>query len=168
MANARIQARKSLAIFGAVVVAEIGWRRYMLLRLIDTGVPRPVPVGGVIWALWHVPLILSGQYAFSAYPLLSAGLFLVSVVSFSYLLAWSRLQSGSVWPAIIAHASWNAVIQSAFGASTSGGAIWIGESGVLVAAVIVVTTALIVRGRWVIRRTPDDTRNADLATVLQI
>jgi CAAX protease family protein len=29
---------------------EIGWRGYMLTRLIEAGVPRPVLVSGVIWA----------------------------------------------------------------------------------------------------------------------
>ena len=36
---------------------EIGWRGYMLTRLIDAGVPRPVLASGVIWGLWHVPLM---------------------------------------------------------------------------------------------------------------
>src|SRR5829696_6734341 len=39
---------------------EIGWRGYMLTRLIDAGVPRPVLVSGLIWGLWHIPLILAG------------------------------------------------------------------------------------------------------------
>lgn len=29
---------------------EIGWRGYMLTRLIDAGVPRPVLVGSILWA----------------------------------------------------------------------------------------------------------------------
>jgi hypothetical protein len=32
-------------------------------RLIDAGVPRPVLVGAVIWALWHMGLILGGSYS---------------------------------------------------------------------------------------------------------
>ena len=41
---------------------EIGWRGYLLTRMIDAGIPRPVLVGGVIWALWHVPGIVAGVY----------------------------------------------------------------------------------------------------------
>lgn len=50
-------------------------------------------------------------------------------------LARLRLASGSVWPAIIGHASWNATIQGVFDFSTvqSPTALWVGESGVLVA-----------------------------------
>jgi membrane protease YdiL (CAAX protease family) len=54
---------------------EIGWRGYMLTRMIDAGVPRrPILVSGVIWGLWHVPLILGGVlYADSPSPVLTAG-----------------------------------------------------------------------------------------------
>src|SRR5712692_4975677 len=41
---------------------EIGWRGYMLTRLIEAGVPRPIFVSGLIWAGWHLPLILGGVY----------------------------------------------------------------------------------------------------------
>src|SRR5262249_595244 len=56
---------------------ELGWRGYMLTRLIVAGVPKPVLVSGLIWALWHVPLILSGQYAAGTHPGISALLFVI-------------------------------------------------------------------------------------------
>lgn len=40
---------------------EIGWRGYMLTRLVDGQVPQPLLVSGIIWAAWHAPLIISGQ-----------------------------------------------------------------------------------------------------------
>ena len=42
---------------------EIGWRGYMLTRLVAGGLPAPILVSGLIWGLWHTPLILGGQYA---------------------------------------------------------------------------------------------------------
>lgn len=42
---------------------EIGWRGYMLTRLIDAGVLRPVLASALIWGLWHVPLVLAGVCA---------------------------------------------------------------------------------------------------------
>ena len=54
---------------------EIGWRGYMLTRLVDAKIPRPILVSGLIWWGWHAPLILSGQYASGPYPALSALLF---------------------------------------------------------------------------------------------
>ena len=40
-----------ITIYGFIFTAgeEIGWRGYMLTRLIDAGVPRPVLVSGLIW-----------------------------------------------------------------------------------------------------------------------
>jgi membrane protease YdiL (CAAX protease family) len=127
-------------LFGCISAAgeEIGWRGYMLTRLIAAGVPAPIFVSGFVWALWHTPLILSGQYASSSHPALSALLFVVSVVSVGYVFAWLRLSSGSVWPCVWAHGVWNSVIQGPFDGSTVGTGLWVGESGVLTAAMLIV------------------------------
>ena len=136
---------------------EIGWRGYMLTRLIDAGVPRPILVSGLIWSLWHVPLIVGGMYLAGPSPALSAVLFIVMVTSFSFVFARLRLETGSVWPAIALHSAWNAIIQVAFDpASTSAGAqLWIGESGILVALTMIVAAIIFSRGHWTIRRVPE-------------
>ena len=135
---------------------EFGWRGYMLTRLMDAGVPRPVLVSGVIWAAWHMPIIFSGQYASSDTPTLSALLFLVDVVGIAYVAARVRLESGSVWPAVMIHAAWNSVIQGAFDASTQHAGFWVGESGLLTALVSLALAALYLRGRFVPLRRPDE------------
>lgn len=130
---------------------EIGWRGYMLTRLIDVGVPQPVLVSGLIWGAWHLPLILSGQYASGPYPALSALLFMVSILPASFVAAELRLVTGSVWSAVLFHAAWNAVIQGSFDAFTKGhdaahaGSIWVGESGLLVSAASIAVSALCCR-----------------------
>jgi len=128
---------------------EIGWRGYMLTRLIAAGIPKPIFVSGLIWGLWHMPLILSGRYVTSSGPLLSAALFMVTIVAGSYLTAWLRLSTGSVWPTILFHASWNTVIQDVFDRSTVGKSIWLGESGllvVIVCVILVICVAPLLRG----------------------
>jgi uncharacterized protein len=135
---------------------ELGWRGFMLTRLIDAGVPRPVLVSGVIWGLWHVPLIATGQYASGPYPALSVAVFIVDIVAASYLYAYVRLKTGSVWSAVLAHATWNAVIQGVFDRSTENPGIWVGESGILVAIVDVAVVAFLVRGVWPVKRDPRD------------
>jgi uncharacterized protein len=84
---------------------EIGWRGYILTRLIDAGVPRPILASGVIWGLWHVPLILAGMYVAGSSPVVSAVLFMVAATSFCFVIARVRLESGSIWPAIALHAA---------------------------------------------------------------
>lgn len=118
---------------------EIGWRGYMLTRLFVADVRRPVLLSGVIWAAFHVPLILSGQYAAGVTPVTAATSFVLTIVSLSYVAAKLRLASGSVWPPVLFHASWNAAIQGCFDAfvpiqTRPEAALWIGESGLLVVA----------------------------------
>jgi uncharacterized protein len=110
------------AVIGCLYTAgeEIGWRGYMLTRLIDAGVPRSVLVSGLIWALWDIPLIVAGLYAAGPYPALSAALFMVFVPAIGYVLARMRLETGSVWPPIVAHSAWNAAIQGPFDGAATG------------------------------------------------
>lgn len=133
---------------------EIGWRGYLLTRLYEARVPKPALASGLIWGFWHVPLILSGQYASGAYPLLSAALFMVSIVSAGFFVARLRLESGSVWPAILMHSAWNSIIQGAFDGSTQGHSLFVGESGVLVAGFSVLFALVFSRGTWKRWRSP--------------
>lgn len=151
-------------VFGALFAAgeEIGWRGYMLTRLIDAGVPRPILVSGLTWASWHLPLIVSGQYAAGPHPALSAVLFVFCVTGAAYVAARVRLASGSVWPAIALHSSWNALIQGSFDRFTRGGgegpdaSIWTGEAGILVVVVVVLFALAVVIRPWPMRRSPGE------------
>jgi membrane protease YdiL (CAAX protease family) len=80
------------------------------------------------------------------------------VVPFAYVLARLRLESGSIWPVIVCHAAWNAVIVSTFGAFTSGAMarLWTGESGILSVLVMVVVVAPLLRGTWKLRGAPSE------------
>ena len=143
---------------------EIGWRGYMLTRLIDAGVPRPVLASGLIWAFWHVPLVLGGVYAAGPSPALSAALIVVSITSFGYVIARLRLETGSVWPAIVLHAAWNRIIQGPFDGATTGlgATLWVGESGILTALTLVLAAVIFSRGRWTILREPPKGEKAPL------
>jgi len=147
-----VSAATWITIYGFIFTAgeEIGWRGYMLTRLIDAGVPRPVLVSGLIWAGWHLPLIFAGIYAAGPNPALSAVLFVVSVTSISFVFARMRLETGSIWPVIFAHSAWNAIIQGPFDGATTGAnaALWTGESGILTVIVIVVVAVIVSRGSW--------------------
>jgi uncharacterized protein len=71
-------------------------------------------------------------------------------------LARIRLESGSIWPAIIGHSAWNATIQGVFDFSTvpDPDSLWIGESGILVALATSGLAWLSVRGKWPMQRAP--------------
>ncbi|WP_411347188.1 type II CAAX prenyl endopeptidase Rce1 family protein [Paenibacillus sp. WLX2291] len=126
---------------------ELGWRGYMLTTLIRAEVPYPLLVSGIIWGLWHVPVILAGAYYNGPYLALSLILFMVTVTSAGYVVGYIRLQTGSIWPAVIFHAAWNAIIQDVFDAISKGSEafLWTGESGILVAVVIWMVACVISR-----------------------
>jgi hypothetical protein len=88
----------------------------------------------------------------------------VSITSFGYVIGRLRLESGSVWPAVVLHAAWNRVIQQLFDPATSGAgaALWVGESGVLTALTLVIAAVIFSRGRWTILREPPRREKASL------
>jgi membrane protease YdiL (CAAX protease family) len=118
---------------------------------------KALVVAWIFPVAWHTPLILSGQYASSPNPMLSALLFAVATVSGGTLIGILRLHTGSIWPAVLAHAAWNSIIQGPFdhASQSPGASLWIGESGVIVATVILIITVLVARRRWGVRHWPD-------------
>ncbi|WP_320783594.1 CPBP family intramembrane glutamic endopeptidase [Streptomyces sp. CRN 30] len=130
---------------------ELGWRGYMLTRLVQAEVPRPVLVTGLIWALWHMPIILGGVYlngTGGSTPVIAL-LFLLSILLQNEVICRLRLTSGSVWPAVAYHAVWNAVIQAALDPATTGAHAWflVGEQGVVLLAVNLTGVWLLTRSR---------------------
>ena len=76
--------------------AEIGCRGYMLTRLIDSR-PVSVLVSGLLWGLWHLPLVFAGViYVDHPSAFMAAAAFLVSAVGAGYVLARARLRAGSI------------------------------------------------------------------------
>jgi hypothetical protein len=136
----------------------------MVIRLIDAGVQRPVLVSGVIWGLWHVPLIVVGAiYAEHPARLVAVLVFMVSATAAACVLARARLETGSIWPCIVLHAAYDSVIQGAFWPAAPGteAYIWVGiETGILVAVVLVLLALALCRGRWTFQRAPGQPMSA--------
>jgi len=151
-----------ITLFSARTAAgeEIGWRGYMLTRLIEAGVPKPILASGLIWGLWHVPLILGGVYLVGPPPVLAVLLWMVTATALSFVFARLRLETGSIWPAVALHAAWNAVIQTAFDPASAGtrATLWVGESGILVAITSVIAAVVFSYGRWTICSEPNERR----------
>ncbi|MFI7447112.1 lysostaphin resistance A-like protein [Nonomuraea sp. NPDC049714] len=88
---------------------EWGWRGYLLPRLVGTrGTVAGLLLSGAIWGLWHAPLTLLG-YNYPSLGPWAALYFTGFCVLAGVVFGWLRLRSGSVWPAVVAHASLNAV-----------------------------------------------------------
>ena len=99
---------------------EIGWRGLLVPELLKVTSFRNAALGsGAIWALWHFPLIIFADYKAAGTPVpFQLGCFALMVISSSFLYAWLRMRSGSVWPAALLHAAHNLLIQSVFDQAT--------------------------------------------------
>jgi membrane protease YdiL (CAAX protease family) len=88
---------------------EVGWRGFLLPRLIASGFGEwpALFLSGAIWGLWHAPLILRGAEYFG-HPYLGVPMFIGFSVLLGILFGWMWLASRSVWVAAVAHGSLNA------------------------------------------------------------
>lgn len=93
---------------------ELGWRGHLLPRLAPLGGPASAVAVGVIWGLWHAPVIAffglgatvampgSGPQGWAVAPF-----FCLATIPLGVIYAWLRFRSGSVWPSALAHAMAN-------------------------------------------------------------
>ncbi len=94
---------------------EIGWRGFLVPELFKlTSFTKTCFISGLIWALWHFPIIMGGAYL-SDIPLgIELVLFIIIVTSMTFIANWLRLISGSVWVSVLLHASHNLYLQRLF------------------------------------------------------
>jgi membrane protease YdiL (CAAX protease family) len=123
----------------SAVGEEIGWRGFLwpLLRSRRSFIVSSL-ITWAIWWLYHVPLILVGWYG------TRAGLpaFTVAIAGFTLFVGVLTDRSKSLWPSVLAHGAWNALVATGFAVVTLGGArlaaftgstTWVGEFGWLAA-----------------------------------
>jgi len=121
---------------------EIGWRGFLVPQLYKvTNFTATCLITGIIWSVWHFPLIISGIYLAKMPMGLQLLLFVITVTSMTFTISWLRLKSGSVWPAVLLHASHNLYIQRLFDPLTtetsSLSKYVIGESGIALTIVFI-------------------------------
>ena len=88
---------------------EYGWRGYLQHELIKLGRVRGVALLGVIWGVWHWPIILMG-YNYPGYPVLGVLLMTLFTAGLGVVLGYAVLKSGSVLLAAFLHALNNQVV----------------------------------------------------------
>lgn len=132
----------------AAVGEELGWRGFLHTHLKELDINNPYFVTGVIWAVWHWPLILWGDYATSKMPMFSLAMFTIMVISFSIFLGQLRQASKSVWPVALAHGVHNTWIQGIYPSFYVAGALdpfFGGESGLILAVLYLIFAIVLQR-----------------------
>jgi membrane protease YdiL (CAAX protease family) len=95
---------------------EIGWRGLLVPELAKvTSFTGVALISGAVWAIWHAPILLFADYNNAGAPVWFGLLcFAILVIAISFVFAWLRLKSGSLWTAVLLHAAHNAFIQQFF------------------------------------------------------
>lgn len=138
---------------------EIGWRGLLTPLMVKRlGFTRGAVFIGIIWAAWHLPLLLFADYNSGTPWWFSIPCFSALTIGLSVIMAWFRLVSNSVWPCAILHASHNLFIQGFFtpltGSKGTLTAYAIDEFGVAVPLIIVLFAA----GFWYSTRAESGSR----------
>jgi membrane protease YdiL (CAAX protease family) len=92
---------------------EWGWRGYLLPKLLPLGQWPALLISGAIWGIWHAPLIVLGAN-YPGYPILGILLMIINCMIVGTILGWTRLATGSIWPAVLGHAGFNASVGAAY------------------------------------------------------
>jgi len=141
----------SLIALLAATGEEIGWRGYLVPALARSmPVARVALISGLIWALWHMPLIVLADYNAGTATWYALLCFTLMVVAISVPMAWLRLRSASLWPAAILHASHNLFVQGFFDqvtVDTGPTPWWSGEFGAALVVALGVVAWLFWRAR---------------------
>jgi membrane protease YdiL (CAAX protease family) len=110
-----------LASLGLVVACwaaageEIGWRGFLVPELAKIATfTRTALVSGIIWAVWHYPAVIFADYTSGTSAWFDLFSLTVGIVGVSFFVAWLRLKSGSIWPAVLWHGAHNLFIQQIF------------------------------------------------------
>jgi membrane protease YdiL (CAAX protease family) len=85
---------------------EFGWRAYLQPKLLPLGERRAYLLVGVIWGVWHWPVIWMG-YNYPGYPLWGSLAMVWFTLVAGTFFGWAALRAGSVWPAVIGHGALN-------------------------------------------------------------
>jgi membrane protease YdiL (CAAX protease family) len=87
---------------------ELGWRGYLLPKLLPLGQWKAITISGFIWGFWHAPAVVQGLN-YPGYPVPGVFMMIIFCVLTSIIVSWLYLNTKSPWVAALAHGSLNAV-----------------------------------------------------------
>ena len=90
---------------------EWGWRGYLLPKVAARMKFLPtVLLTGLIWGLWHAPIIVTGHnygMGYPGYPWTGIGAMCLFCIVAGVILSYITLKAKSCWPAVFAHGMMN-------------------------------------------------------------
>ena len=128
---------------------EVGWRGFLLNQLSEGyGKKKAIILNGVIWAVWHWPIIFAGFYIsgislWYCVPVITIDFMLMTVI-----MSVLRFESDSVWPAVTLHGFHNLFDQVIFISLTKAdfsNPYLTGEAGIITIVMLAIITLFLVK-----------------------
>jgi membrane protease YdiL (CAAX protease family) len=82
---------------------EYGWRGYLQSALLPLGKIKAILLLGVIWGVWHWPIIWMG-YNYPGQPILGSLVMTLYTIALAFVLGYAVLKTKGIWLAAFLHA----------------------------------------------------------------
>lgn len=87
---------------------ELGWRGFLLPRLLPLGQWKAILLTGFIWGIWHAPTTIFHGYNFPLHPYVGVLIMTGGCILLGIIMAWLYLKTLSPWAPALAHGAFNA------------------------------------------------------------
>ncbi len=87
---------------------ELGWRGFLLPKLLPLGEWKAIILSSVIWGFWHAPAVAQGLN-YPEHPVLGIFMMVVFTTLLGVIFSWLYLNTKSPWTPALAHGTVNAV-----------------------------------------------------------
>lgn len=121
-------------IFGPTINAvaafgeEIGWRGHLMRLLMPAGFWRANLLIGLVWGIWHAPIILLG-HNYPSHPVIGVLMMIIFCMLLSPLFGYIRIKARSMLAAAVMHGSLNATTGLSMMLVKGGGDLVTGTTG---------------------------------------
>lgn len=93
---------------------ELGWRGFLLPKLLPLGEWKALLLSGFIWGIWHAPTTILHGYNFPLHPYLGVLVMTVGCMLLGVIFGWLYLKTRSPWAPALAHGAFNAIAGISF------------------------------------------------------
>jgi membrane protease YdiL (CAAX protease family) len=107
---------------------ELGWRGFLQRELAGLGFWQSAGLIGLIWGIWHTPLILQG-HNYPEHPAAGVGMMTIWCILLSPVMSYIRLRAKSVLAAAIFHGTLNGTAGLAIVLVQGGNDLTVGLTG---------------------------------------
>ena len=121
---------------------ELGWRGFLLKELGHMNLWKSSLIVGVVWGIWHTPIILQG-HNYPQHPVVGVFMMIAFCLLLSPIFSYLRIKSRSVIPAAIAHGSLNATAGLSIMMIRGGNDLTVGLTGLAGFITLLIVNAVI-------------------------